>query len=187
MSPEPFTQNFKARQFLTPSLVLPLLLAGCGAFQLIRGFSALFSPVSTDYSEMMVAGMAQQLFQTGNLEFIYAPPAAPYGMPGVQYPPLFIGLTSLLIFFSGLGPVLAARLLAWGFYAAAGGMVGLLIYRETGQRAVALCGAFFPFTFWSVLIFINGARPDPLALFLSLSGVLVYRRGFLPFYQILAG
>jgi hypothetical protein len=56
-------------------------------------------------------------------------------------------------------------------------MVGLLVWRETGNRRIALCAAFFPFTFWSVLIFINGARPDPLALLLSLVGVYVYRGG----------
>ena len=152
-------------------------LAFFGALQLVRGFTALFAPVSNDYSEMMVAGMAQQLWATGRLEYIYAPPAAPYGLPGVQYPPLFIALTSLLIKLSGLGAVLVARLLSWSGYAAAGGMVGLLVWRETNHRRIALCAAFFPFTFWSVLIFINGARPDPLALLLSLLAVYLYRGG----------
>ncbi len=152
-------------------------LAFFGLLQLLRGFSALFAPVSNDYSEMMVAGMAQQWLATGRLEYIYAPPNAPYGMPGVQYPPLFIGLSSLLMAASGLGPVLATRLLAWAGYAAAGAMVGLLVWRETGNRRGGLIAAFFPFIFWSVLIFINGARPDPLALFLSLLGVYVYRSG----------
>jgi hypothetical protein len=150
-------------------------LAFFGGLELVRGFTALFAPVSNDYSEMMVAGMAEQLRLTGKLEYIYAPPAAPYQMPGVQYPPLFIALTTLLMILTGVGPVLASRLLAWGGYALAGMLVGLLVQRETGDKRLAFCSAFFPFTFWSVLIFINGARPDPLALLLSLFAVYLYR------------
>src|SRR5690348_1838763 len=82
-------------------------LAFFGGLELLRGFTALFAPVSNDYSEMMVAGMAQQLHLTGRLEYIYAPPNAPYSMPGVQYPPIFITLTSLLISLTGMGAVLA--------------------------------------------------------------------------------
>jgi len=152
-------------------------LAFCGGLQLLRGFVALFGPVSTDYSEMMVAGMARQWLDSGRLAFSYTPPDAPYGMPGVQYPPLFIGLTAVLMKASGLGAVLAARLLAWAAYAAAGAMVGLLVWRETAHKKLAVYAACFPFTFWSVLIFINGARPDPLALFLSLLAVYIYRGG----------
>lgn len=170
-------------------LLTRLILAGAlglaffGALELLRGFTALFAPVSNDYSEMMVAGMAQQLRLTGRLEYIYAPPNAPYLMPGVQYPPVFMALTALLIRFGGLEAVLASRLLAWSAYAASGGLVGLLVWQETRHKWASLCAAFFPFTFWSVLIFINGARPDPLALLLSLLGVYLYRRGSPPLFS----
>ncbi len=150
-------------------------LALCGVAELVRGCVALFDPLTLDYSEMIVAGMAHQLARTGSLAAIYAPPNTPYALPGIQYPPLFIWLNVLLLKLTGLTPLLAARLLAWATYVCSGLLVGGLVWQETRQRWAALVAAGLPFCFWSVLIFINAARPDPLALFFSLLAAFFYR------------
>ncbi len=152
------------------------LLGLLALLQLGRAFTALFSPVIIDYCEMMVGGAADQLRTTGSLAAMYAPPAAPYGMPGVQYPPLFMLLVAGLTGLTGLGTILAERLLSWGLYVAAGGLVGLLVWQETRQRWAACFAACVPFCFWSVIIFVHAARVDPLALFLSLLTAYLYRR-----------
>ncbi len=125
---------------------------------------------------MMVGGAARQLRDGAGLAAIYAPPATPYQMPGVQYPPLFIYLTSALSGLSGLKILLAERLLAWGFYVASGLVVGLIVWQETRQRWAAIAAGALPFAFWSVIIFVHAARVDPLALFLSLLAAYFYRR-----------
>lgn len=154
-------------------------LAIVGLAELIRSFVDLFDPISTDYSEMIVAGMSRQLQLTGSLAAIYAPPAVPYHLPGVQYPPLFMGLGAVLLTLTHLSPLLAARFVAWFGYAGSGAMVGLLVWQETRQRWLAFVAALLPFDFWGVIIFMNAARPDPLALFFSLWAAFFYRR-----YQI---
>lgn len=151
-------------------------LALGGAAELIRGFAALFDPLTLDYSEMIVAGMARQLSRTSSLAAIYAPLTTPYALPGVQYPPLFIWLNLLLLKLTGLPPLLSTRLLAWTAYAGSGFLVGGLVWQETRQRWAAVVAAGLPFCFWSVIIFINAARPDPLALFFSLLAAFFYRR-----------
>ncbi|HEX2910320.1 MAG TPA: hypothetical protein VH186_05890 [Chloroflexia bacterium] len=156
--------------------IFALGLALLAALQLIRAFTALFSPVVIDYSEMMVAGAAEQFRLSGNLGYMYAPPTAPYGMPGVQYPPLFILLTAGLNQLSGWGVILSERLLAWGLYVASGGLVGLIVGQETGRKWVAWVSAGIPFCFWGVIIFVHAGRVDPLALFLSLLAAFLYRR-----------
>jgi hypothetical protein len=153
--------------------VITILLALLALLQLGRAFTALFSPVVIDYCEMMVGGAIAQLQASHDLSAIYAPPAAPYGMPGVQYPPLFIWLGAIL---PGLPTVLAERLLAWSLYVGAGALVGLNVWQETHQKWAALVAAIIPFCFWSVIIFVHTARVDPLALFLSLLAAYIYRR-----------
>lgn len=125
---------------------------------------------------MTVGGAAEQLRTGWNLQAIYAPPAAPYGMPGVQYPPVFILLTALLTKISGLSVLLVERLLAWGFYVASAGMVGRCVWQETRQRWLAIVAAGLPFCFWNVIIFAHAARVDPAALFFSLCAAYTYRR-----------
>ncbi len=150
-------------------------LAGLAGLEIGRAFLALFSPIVIDYCEMMVAGATEQL-KAGGLREMYAPPLAPYGMPGVQYPPLFILLTALFTASSGLGLILAERLLAWSLYVGSGLLVGLIVWQETRQRWAAIIAATLPFCFWSVIIYLHAARVDPLALFLSLLAAYFYRR-----------
>ena len=159
----------------------PLKWAGLSLFvvaglEVGRALLAAFTPIVLDYSEMIVAGATEQLRVTGSLHDIYAPPAAPYGMPGVQYPPLFILLNVALRGLSGLGSVLSERLLTWSLYLASGGLVGVIVWQETGKRRVALLTAALPFCFWNVIIFLHAGRVDPLALFFSLLAAYVYRR-----------
>jgi hypothetical protein len=154
-------------------------LALLGLLQLVRSFFALFDPISLDYSEMLVAGMSRQLSLSGSLAAVYAPPHAPYGLPGLQYPPLFIGVTTLVLKISPLTPLLVARGLAWATYTFAAILVGVAVWQETRQRWAALVAMGLPFCFWSVIIFIDAARPDPLALALSLLTACYYRRIYL--------
>lgn len=154
-----------------------ILLGLLGLLEIGRAFVALFAPVVIDYCEMTVGGAVEQLRQGYNLQEMYAPPGAAYGMPGVQYPPLFILLVWAFQSLSGLGIFLAERLVAWFFYAGAGALVGLIVWKESGRKGVALISAGLPFCFWSVIIFAHAARVDPLALFLSLLAAYCYRRG----------
>ena len=151
------------------------ILGLLGFLELGRAFLALFSPVVIDYCEMTVGGAAEQLRLGASLGDMYSPPVAAYGMPGVQYPPLFILLVAFIRAISGLGIILAERLPAWGLYTASGGLVGWIVWKETGQKWAAIVSAGLPFCFWSVIIFIHAARVDPLALFLSLLAAFVYR------------
>ena len=159
---------------------------------------ALFSPLVLDYTEMMLAGGAWQLQHNG-LTAAYAPPLTPYHMSGVQYPPLFFSLMTLFSWLTGFSPIVAARFWSYFGYVAAAIMVGLLIHQESqvegrkskveepktdpqpptpDPRPPAFSSfVFLPFCFWPVIIFIHTARVDPLALFFSLLGVWVYRRG----------
>lgn len=166
----------QSKYFIISGRVFAYGLAIVGLAELIRSFVALFDPLSNDYSEMIVAGMSRQLQLTKSLAAIYAPPDAPYHLPGVQYPPLFMCFGAVLLALTHLSPLLAARLLAWFGYAGSGLLVGLLVWQETRQRWAALVAAFLPFNFWSVIIFINAARPDPLALLFSLCAAFYYRR-----------
>jgi hypothetical protein len=156
--------------------IILILLGLLALLQLGRAFSALFSPVVIDYAEMMVGAGAEQLRSSGQLAAIYAPPAAPYGMPGVQYPPLFILLADGLISLSGFKAILAGRLLSWTLYLASGGLASLIVWQETRQRWAALSAAILPFCFWSVIIFLHATRVDSLALFFSLLAAYLYRR-----------
>ncbi len=153
-----------------------LILGLLGCLEIARAFLALFSPIVIDYCEMTVGGAVEQLRPGASLREMYAPPAAPYGMPGVQYPPLFMLLVWGFQSLTGLGVFLAERLSAWGFYAGAGVLVGLIVWKETGRKGAALISAGLPFCFWSVIIFAHAARVDPLALFLSLLAAFGYRR-----------
>jgi hypothetical protein len=148
-----------------------------GFLQVGRAFLAIFSPVVIDYCEMTVGGAAEQLRLSSSLRDMYSPPGAPYAMPGVQYPPLFILLVAFVRATTGLGIILAERLPAWGLYAASGGLIGWLVWKETGHKWAAIISAGLPFCFWSVIIFAHAARVDPLALFLSLLAAVFYRKG----------
>jgi hypothetical protein len=152
------------------------ILGLLGLVEIARAFLALFSPVVIDYCEMTVGGAVEQLRLGASLRDIYSPPAAPYGMPGVQYPPLFILLVWGFQSLTGLGIFLAERFVAWGFYAGAGALVGLIVWKETGRKWAGLVSAGLPFCFWSVIIFAHAARVDPLALFLSLLAAFIYRQ-----------
>ena len=175
--PGPLTS---ARRFGFTRLTLvkgaAILLGLLGLLEIGRAFLALFAPVVIDYCEMTVGGAVEQLRQGYSLKEMYAPPGAAYGMPGVQYPPLFILLVWAFQSVSGLGIFLAERLAAWFFYAGAGALVGLIVWKESGQKVTALISAGLPFCFWSVIIFAHAARVDPLALFLSLLAAYCYRR-----------
>ncbi len=152
-----------------------MVLVGLAGLQLLRAFTALFAPIVLDYCEMVLAGATEQLRQSGNLRDIYAPPQAAYGMPGIQYPPLFTLLTTALRTVTGLSPVLVERLLAWSLYATAAGLVGLNVWQEVRHKWLAALGFGLPFCFWGVIIFIQAARVDPLALSLSLLTAYLYR------------
>ncbi len=158
-----------------------LLLSVAGAAQAIRAFAALFTPLVLDYTEMMLVGGAWQLQHNG-LAATYLPPDTPYNLPGIQYPPLFPLLLSLLNWLTGISLVGAARFWSYGGYAAAAVMVVLLVrqfsFQSSGRQklpTLPLFLAFFlPFCFWPVIIFAHTARVDPLALFFSLLGIWLY-------------
>jgi hypothetical protein len=170
--------KFRSRQALSLSL---LLLTLAGAAQAIRAFAALFTPLVLDYTEMMLTGGSWQLQHNG-LAAAYLPPDTPYHLPGIQYPPLFPLLMSLLNWLIGVSLVGASRFWSYGSYVAAAIMVVLLVRQFITQKlgkqklpALPLfLSLFLPFCFWPVIIFAHTARVDPLALFFSLLGVWLY-------------
>lgn len=158
-----------------------LLLSLAGAAQAIRAFAALFTPLVLDYTEMMLVGGTWQ-FQHNGLAATYLPPDTPYHLPGIQYPPLFPILMSLLNWLTGVTLVGAARFWSYGGYVVAAFMVVLLvrqfIFQNFGKQKLPslplFLSFFLPFCFWPVIIFAHTARVDPLALFFSLLGIWLY-------------
>ena len=152
------------------------ILAICALIQIVRPLFVLTDPVSTDYVEMMVAWAVRRMADGAGLVGIYQPPGAPYGMPGVAYPPLVLLLGAALVK-AGADVLIAMRLICWMGYVVAGGCVGLLVWHETRSRWAAIVAALMPFCFWNVLQYLAGSRVDSAAIALALAGVACYRRG----------
>ncbi|NWJ45590.1 MAG: hypothetical protein HXX08_06905 [Chloroflexi bacterium] len=153
------------------------VLAFLGAIQMVRGFLALFTPLVLDYTEQMLVAGTWQLEKTG-IAAMYAPPNTPYGMPGIQYPPLFPVLAALLHYISGMSLEGAVRFCSFGGYIAAAIVAGFIVKDWLPKQAhrYNYLTIFLPFCFWPVIIYMQTARVDPLALFLSLSGAWLYLR-----------
>jgi len=153
------------------------VLAFLGAIQMMRGFLALFTPLVLDYTEQMLVAGTWQLENNG-IAAMYAPPGAPYDMPGIQYPPLFPVLTVLLHNIFGISLEGAVRFWSFGGYIAAAIVAGFIVKEWLPKQPLRYnyLTIFLPFCFWPVIIYMQTARVDPLALFLSLSGAWLYLR-----------
>ncbi len=168
---------------------------------------ALFSPLVLDYTEMMLAGGSWQLQNNGLAAAYAPPltpyqlPGVQYPPLFFSLMSVFNWLTGFspivaARFWSYFGYVGAAVMAA--LLIASESKVESRKSKVTNLKAEAetqnsklktqnfLSSSFIlhpssfiflPFCFWPVIIFIHTARVDPLALFFSLLGVWIYRRG----------
>jgi hypothetical protein len=171
---ETTTKKFKLNYNLILRLIIGTI-ALVGIFQLFRSLTAIFSPFVTDMTEIMTAVAAEQFSLRLSLADVYMPPYAYYGMPGVQYPPLFI-LLAWGFMQVGFGSILAVRLISWLAYFGAAVLVGLIVWQETRHKWASLIAGFLPFCFYTIITFLHTARVDALALCLALGSVFLYRR-----------
>jgi hypothetical protein len=168
------TTKFKLNYTIITRLIIATITL-VGIFQLFRSLTALFSPFVTDMTEIMTAIAAEQFAVRHSLADMYMPPNAYYGMPGVQYPPLFILLTWGFMQF-GFDAIFATRLISWLAYLGAAVLVSLIVWQETRHKWASLIAGLLPFSFYTIVTFLHTARVDPLAVCLALGGVYLYRR-----------